>query len=556
MSVNAPSDQRLETWLNTHWLFALTPAGGKRRRIFLILLGGIIWGFLAYVCRLPGKEVFSTLNLLFYPARILLDVRVFVVGLVGLICFQSILTIVLVLLRRPWRRLRYWLPAMLALVWVLLRLAWAPYLSPPHWSVQDALALLSYPFRALLAPQVLQLVLLVALAFWLGYRISAIYLDDIYELKNLSMARQFILQAVFASQYHFMTIRGGDVPQEFKQSPIYRIGGPGLVRVHLDSAALFETIDGKSRVIGPTVGNPKSAAALEGFERLRSAIDLCDQMNEIEYTVEGRTRDGIRIQLRDVTAVFSVSRGGQRPTLARPYPFDPLAIQRLIYGQGTTPWTAAANSLIRRKFGEFISKHTLSEFLAAIGPQELEQERLGQQELRSHAEQIAGAPAQPDGTRRLARPPRFHARVDIMTGQFMKEFHKEAQERGIEIHWIGGGTWKPPNEIVLQRHLEAWKLSRENLLRGSPEALDQVMRESQISELARLVQETAIQPYLTSRELPPTQALRNLILAYYKALHEAHELHQRARQDPAQQEWLRQALIYLTRFTARWLGGP
>src|SRR3972149_3754578 len=94
--------------LNTHWALAMTPAGGYYRRQFLLLFGGVAWGCLAYLNHLPGPQVFATLHLLFYPLRIFLDLRVFVILLVGLVCFQLILVITLILLHKPMRRLRYW----------------------------------------------------------------------------------------------------------------------------------------------------------------------------------------------------------------------------------------------------------------------------------------------------------------------------------------------------------------------------------------------------------------------------------------------------------------
>ena len=358
--------------LNEQWMLAMTPSGGYYRRQIFVLSGGIIWGVLAYLNRLPGPEVYATLNLLFYPLRIFTDSRVFVTLLVGLVCFQLIAVITLILLHRSMRRIRYWLPALLAFLLVVFYLTWGPYLAIPQWSMEDATALLLYPVQALLSPGVIQVVLLGALAFWVAYRTAAIYVDDIYELGDIQVAQRFVLQAVFGSQYNYMAIRGGEVQPEFKKSPIYRVGGPGLVRVHLDNAALFEMVDGTPRVVGPTVDRPGAVVALTGFERLRSIIDLCDQMEE--YSLEGRTRDGIRIRLKNVNAVFSVYRGGQIASLMRPYPFDPHAIQRLVYGQGTTSWVTATGSLIRRKFGEFIARHTLSEFLAAVGAPELERD--------------------------------------------------------------------------------------------------------------------------------------------------------------------------------------
>lgn len=539
---------------STHWTLEMTPAGGYFRRQIFILSGGLLWGILAYLNHLPGAQVFATLNLLFYPLRILVDLQVFVTLLVGLVCFQLILVITLILLHMPMHRLLYWLPTLIAALLVVFRLAWGPYLTFPQWSMDDAIALLLYPIQALLAPRVMQVVLVAALAFWVAYRTAAIYLDDIYELGDIQVARRFVLQAVFGSQYNFMAIRGGEVQPEFKKSPIFRIGGPGLVRVHLDNAALFEAIDGTPNVVGPTVANPGAVVALNGFERLRSIIDLSDQMRK--YSLEGRTRDGIRIRLKDVNTLFSVYRGGQVASLTQPYPFDPMAIQRLVYRQGDN-WILATETLIRQKFGEFIAQHTLSEFLAATGAPEVEQASAAQAELLDATEELAGTPvATPDPPAPFPPETGFFSRVDVMTELFTEEFAVEASLRGVEFKWIAGGIWELPDAIVPQRHLEAWKLSRENLLRGSANALQQVSQESRVAELARLVEEVPVATYINSKELPSREALRKFILAYYKVLHEAYEGYQLSPGDPAQMDWLRQVLVFLTRFTATWLGGP
>ena len=49
---------------------------------------------------------------------------------------------------------------------------------------EPMLSLLFYPFRALFAADVFKHVLVGAFVFWLAYRAAAIYLDDIFELKN------------------------------------------------------------------------------------------------------------------------------------------------------------------------------------------------------------------------------------------------------------------------------------------------------------------------------------------------------------------------------------
>ena len=86
--------------------------------------------------------------------------------------------------------------------------------------------------------------------------------------------------------------------------------------------------------------------------------------------------------------------------------------------------------------------------------------------------------------------------------------------------------------------------------------MQQVSQESQVAELARLVEEVPVATYQSAKELPSRQALRKLLLAYHKVLHEAYENYQRDPGDPAQREWLRQVLVFLTRFTAQVAGRP
>jgi hypothetical protein len=105
-------------------------------------------------------------------------------------------------------------------------------------------SLLLYPFRALFAADVFKHVLVGVFVFWLAYRAAAIYLDDIFELKNIRIAERFIRQSAFASQYDVLEIKDGEVSLNDQDSPIFLIGGPGKVRVYLENAAVFEQVGG------------------------------------------------------------------------------------------------------------------------------------------------------------------------------------------------------------------------------------------------------------------------------------------------------------------------
>ena len=66
-----------------------------------------------------------------------------------------------------------------------------------------------HPIRALFAADVFRHILIGAFSFWVAYRIAAIYLDDIFELKDVPLAGRFIRQTAFASQYDLIEIKDG-----------------------------------------------------------------------------------------------------------------------------------------------------------------------------------------------------------------------------------------------------------------------------------------------------------------------------------------------------------
>ncbi|HJW90584.1 MAG TPA: hypothetical protein VJ436_08075, partial [Anaerolineales bacterium] len=157
-----------------------------------------------------------------------------------------------------------------ALAWVLL--AW--WLHPYQPGMDRFRSLVEYPFQALFAADVFRHLLVGGLVFWAAHRYASIYLDDIFELKNVGIAERFVRQAVFASRYNRIEIRDGEVGERYRESPVVRIGGPGNVRVYLENVALFEKISGEPHVVAPTVkmlGNQPLAGVIvpQGGRRSR-----------------------------------------------------------------------------------------------------------------------------------------------------------------------------------------------------------------------------------------------------------------------------------------------
>jgi hypothetical protein len=474
-------------------------------------------------------------------------------------------------------------------LWALV--AW--YAHPYTPGADPLRSFVDYPFRALFAADVFRHVLIAGLVFWVAFRVAAVYLDDIFELRNVEIAERFIRQAVFASRYDLIEIRDGQVAEYHKNSPIVQIGGPGNVRVYLENAALFEKIDGTPRVIPPTVrvrgdstdldrAGPRLAVRgrrrifdrmrfpveaqqnfpmdgvrnLEGFERLRTVIDLRDQFEE-NMEVAGRTRDGIQVKAENLHVIFSVYRGNREPTLAHPYPFVDDAVKSLVYEQSTTNWTAAVKTLINQELGGFISQHTLGEFLAAINLPEIEQQEQEVARLQQEANQAAGIDA-PVPFETPPPPPPFAARPELSDLFYdLKAFTEQARKRGIELRWIGLGTWVTPDAIIPEQHQTAWRITRENLARGSEAALKQLFEESRVGELMVLVFDVPLGTFRGLNGKDETQRKDNMLVlvnAYRGKLRAALDSYEReGKAESPEGRKLRAALDHLAHVVYRWL---
>lgn len=311
----------------------------------------------------------------------------------------------------------------LAVYWLFLALTFDfPRVLPSAW-----VQFLAFPFNVILdlvsslvAPIILVHLIPVAAALWLGLRLGAHYLADLFELESPSIASRYLRAAVFGLGYDSLKIAQGDLAKLNRNSPLFRIGGPGYLQVHLGFAAVLETADGAPRVYGP-----EGRRFIEGFERLRDVVDLRDQVRHLDE-VEAVTADGMTVRARDVQMVFRTFGGGQARNLQTPYPYAEEAIRRLVYGravnsEGADRWTDALGELARDEIQAFIRSLSLDSFLA-LQP--------------SRPSSGAGRSGENSGEG-------FH----IPRRQLTERFHTaEARERlrrkGLELDWVGVGTWE------------------------------------------------------------------------------------------------------------------
>lgn len=429
----------------------------------------------------------------------------------------------------------------------------SPYL--PNYDGNPFANLLSYGSQVLVDPRILQYFPIFFASFFIALQSAAIYLADVFELEDVSVARRFVSEVALSGSDETIRITQGDIFEEHRSSPNYLIGGPGKVVVDLDSVALFEKPDGTPRVIGPTGKEPGGKATLDGFERFRQAIDLRDHYIELRdqtdksSSVKSRSRDGILITASDVRFMFSVHREAQKSDDKNPYSFSKKAIEQLIYRATSrvTPdltnpstyefsWINNMDSLIRKNLGGFMGEHNLTEYLASVGKPEFDKAEREKQEIAEKAKSLASVTTddssknKDDESSKDKKTPEFQSRdkVKNLFDKFADEFTKSAHERGVELHWIGVGTWNTPLEVVSEKHLEAWKISRENHAKGSDGAIKKLVEETTIQETIALIQDVPIGAHQKAVEDYPDRkehkkAMHAMLLEYKKQLMKALE---------------------------------
>jgi hypothetical protein len=171
----------------------------------------------------------------------------------------------------------------------------------------------------------------------------------------------------------------------------------------------------------------------------------------------------------------------------------------------------------------------LTEYLASIGKPEFDKSRQNEEKINAQERKLDPSELEDRPPRKeIKPPPDFTPRykiTDLFT-QFAEEYSKSISDRGVELRWIGVGTWKPPIEIipetkiVPEKHLDAWKLSRENLARGSIGAMEAFKNEAILLHMMTLIQDVPVSAYQKAIEEQKEykNATRELLLSYRQQL--------------------------------------
>ncbi len=387
--------------------------------------------------------------------------------------------------------------------------------------------------RAIFDPWIILIIPIILLPFVLAYQRAVDYLVDIYELEDPEIAAKFIWQAAFASEYNTISVVEGKITEKDQNSPIVRIGGPGVVNVDFCSAVLFEKPNGRPHVIGPTYKPPPKKNTLQkyfdklkkklftqkklpsgnkvlgGFERYRYAKNLRNEALA-PIDVNARTREGIPVIAKDVRMVYSIWRGNPSEEEKKAiYPFHKAAIPSFFYSASCTVSKILAGGctispvdpmpgIVKGALGNFVAERSLSEFLTAVGAPEkkaLEERAKAYKREKDTLDRIANPTDVIDLSGKKFQVPDFTPRYEAnpLLSQFADEFSANNRQKGVTLHWLGAGTWVVPHETIAEKNEEAKAITKENRKNGSKEALDKVEKNANKEERLRLIRQVPMQ---------------------------------------------------------------
>jgi hypothetical protein len=417
-------------------------------------------------------------------------------------------------------------------IWLCLWLgvAWINLPTPSLGAGQDPLnQTVTLLIRSMFSPHVL---VVVFLPFWLGLEWAAHYQSYVFSLPHPGISRYFLLHTSLGLvPPPALTIAGEELGTHHKQNPILSIGGPGVVTCSTEMAAVFERPNGTPRFI-----LPGTSATIAPFERLRQTFDLRD--HEFQYEeIQSRSRDGIRITLQDVRVLFSLwRRFPQTHNLHNPYPTYRQNLYWLTYRQLPGPWVNSIRLLVMRQLQNQLQSRTFGELFAGIGQPEIRQFANRQSQITSiqwanpltrPLRFIYNAQLPPP----LPIPNRF-TRPDLTRffDDFARGFPRLARNQGVQLEWINVGVWNTPEPIVWEQHLEALKITRENLRLGSPIALQKWQEQNLDEALAQHLREVPILAFtsINATHHEPGERLFQLLSLYYGLLRSALERYNQA----------------------------
>jgi hypothetical protein len=210
-------------------------------------------------------------------------------------------------------------------------------------------------------------ILLMLIAFTNSYISAALYLKNLYELPDLSLALEYLTACAFLPSMRptIKVSNGKLVTEKGKINLIQRIGGPGVVYVESKNVVLFEKLTGYSQIVG------EGEHDIHRYEFIREAMSL-DEQHCLLDVVKAITVDGIRVRvnqihvrykLRERENLWTTSVGETMDGEAYRNAIKNLSDNRLVSEIGLLSLEATVKGIIAAAIQRYINKHTIDQII-------------------------------------------------------------------------------------------------------------------------------------------------------------------------------------------------
>ena len=194
----------------------------------------------------------------------------------------------------------------------------------------------------------------------LAYFAAGSLVRVLYDLPDNGQARQYLKRLVNGSPISTIKASSRTLESQRKDSLILRIGGPGFLVIPEGEVAVTEVNGRYYRIL--SAGKKK----LKPFEYVHTILSLRTQERH-KTDVPLTTKDGINLTA-DFTVTFHIDTGDELPSRAKPFPFNPEAVELAAYNDwnkdaGITHWDAPPVGMTTGNIINAVKKYTLDELL-------------------------------------------------------------------------------------------------------------------------------------------------------------------------------------------------
>jgi hypothetical protein len=202
---------------------------------------------------------------------------------------------------------------------------------------------------------------------------------------------------------------------------LFKIGGPGILRIQAGNVALVEHYGGSMRVLGP------GRYLLSRYETIKEFTSLDERFKRIDE-LTAYSKDGIKVAVRDVSYRYRMANLGTLLQGKGPhslFEFSEEAVIQMVYNRaiserGAGTWEESVNGVVRSILSDFIRMHPV-DYLTAPKAQ--------------------GA------------DPRAEIKAEFQSPSGQRKF----RQKGAVLIWIDIGHFETPEELVSRQRVNTWQ---------------------------------------------------------------------------------------------------